>query len=392
MNAMQSKSLHWFSAAAAVAILAGCSSGGAPTVVNPVTTAPAGRRLHRSRLGQRRRAGVPHQPLGEHQGNNRCGQCHNAGGQTPQFARNDDVNLAYQAANTVVNLTQPDQSRMVTEGGGRPQLLAAVTLGLRRHADGLDPQLGRRQRHRRHADPAAGADHQGSGRQQELPGDVGGLRCLFSVCAGAQRRHGELRALPLLERGHAAAAVLRRMRTSDVGLRGHQVEDQSRQPRGSRASSCACATSSTTAGARGLRGQRADTCWTAIDGVRRRRSRSPASIRSLLISKGLTLYDGTVARGGNRYEAATIAMYEFKTGMGTIAYDTSGRRAGAEPHAVGRRRPGSAAGASTSRWAARRRAPRPARKKLTDLIKATGEFTIEAWATTPTSRRKTRTS
>ena len=56
---------------------------------------------------------------------------------------------------------------------------------------------------------------------------------------------------------------------------------------------------------------------------------------SLLISKGLTLYDGTVAAGGNRYEAATIAKYEFKTGMGNIAYDTSGRRAGAQPHAVG---------------------------------------------------------
>ena len=56
---------------------------------------------------------------------------------------------------------------------------------------------------------------------------------------------------------------------------------------------------------------------------------------ALLISKGLTLYDGTVAAGGNRYEAATIAKYEFKTGMGNIAYDTSGHRTGAEPHDVG---------------------------------------------------------
>ena len=45
----------------------------------------------------------------------------------------------------------------------------------------------------------------------------------------------------------------------------------------------------------------------------------------LLISKGLTLYDGTVAAGGNRYEAATTAKYEFQTGMGAIAYDTSPR-------------------------------------------------------------------
>src|SRR5262245_56214946 len=36
---------------------------------------------------------------------NRCGQCHVAGGQSPEFVRQDDINLAYSAANTVVNLT-----------------------------------------------------------------------------------------------------------------------------------------------------------------------------------------------------------------------------------------------------------------------------------------------
>jgi hypothetical protein len=100
---------------------------------------------------------------------------------------------------------------------------------------------------------------------------------------------------------------------------------------------------------------------------------------ALLISKGLTLYDGTVAAGGNRYEAATIAKYEFKTGMGNIAYDTSG----VEPALnltmsgditwvggwglnvkMGGKAQGTAAGS----------------KKLSDLIKSTGEFTIEAWA------------
>ena len=99
----------------------------------------------------------------------------------------------------------------------------------------------------------------------------------------------------------------------------------------------------------------------------------------LLISKGLTLYDGTVAAGGNRYEAATIAKYEFKTGMGNIAYDTSGL----EPAlnltlsgdvtwvggwGVNVKTGGKAQGTAASS------------KKLTDLIKSTGEFTIEAWA------------
>src|SRR5580704_5093659 len=40
----------------------------------------------------------------------RCGGCHHAGGQSPQFARSDDVNLAYQAALPLVNLTDPSQS------------------------------------------------------------------------------------------------------------------------------------------------------------------------------------------------------------------------------------------------------------------------------------------
>ena len=94
MNAMQSKVLRWFSAATAVAVLAGCSSGGAPTVVNPVTTAPpvldytgpasANADIQAFRIN-----------LWENiKGNNRCGSCHGAGGQTPMFARNDDVNLA----------------------------------------------------------------------------------------------------------------------------------------------------------------------------------------------------------------------------------------------------------------------------------------------------------
>jgi hypothetical protein len=100
---------------------------------------------------------------------------------------------------------------------------------------------------------------------------------------------------------------------------------------------------------------------------------------SLLISKGLTLYDGTVASGGNRYEAATIAKYEFKTGMGNIAYDTSGHEPAlnltlsGDVTWVGGWGVSIKAGGKAQGTAA-------ASKKLTDLIKSTGEFTIEAWA------------
>ena len=44
----------------------------------------------------------------------------------------------------------------------------------------------------------------------------------------------------------------------------------------------------------------------------------------LVISKALSLTQGTVASGANRYDANVIAKYEFQTGTGLTAYDTSG--------------------------------------------------------------------
>jgi hypothetical protein len=44
----------------------------------------------------------------------RCGNCHNETvGRVPMFVRNDDVNLAYDAAVTVIDTTQPAASMIV---------------------------------------------------------------------------------------------------------------------------------------------------------------------------------------------------------------------------------------------------------------------------------------
>jgi len=48
----------------------------------------------------------------------RCGSCHGTGGQAPSFVRNDDINRAYSQAITVANLSQPDQSILVSKVGG----------------------------------------------------------------------------------------------------------------------------------------------------------------------------------------------------------------------------------------------------------------------------------
>ena len=48
----------------------------------------------------------------------RCGSCHNESvGQQPMFVRNDDVNMAYDAAVTVTDTAQPNLSRVVEKVG-----------------------------------------------------------------------------------------------------------------------------------------------------------------------------------------------------------------------------------------------------------------------------------
>jgi hypothetical protein len=78
----------------------------------------------------------------------------------------------------------------------------------------------------------------------------------------------------------------------------------------------------TTAGAAQVARPTRRPCWMPS-------TRSPVSSRSPRSIRPADLEGPHVVRrygrgGRNRYEAATIAKYEFKTGMGAIVYDTSG--------------------------------------------------------------------
>ena len=81
---------------------------------------------------------------------NRCGNCHNAGGQSPNFARSDDVNAAYQQATSRREPRQP-----LPVPARRRRSAAATTAGSRTRArapdsHALDHRLGRRHRDWRH--------------------------------------------------------------------------------------------------------------------------------------------------------------------------------------------------------------------------------------------------
>ena len=93
-------------------------------------------------------------------------------------------------------------------------------------------------------------------------------------------------------------------------------------------------------------GQEFHNCWSELPGERggnpgrhyrdvERRSPSTVVDPSLVTSKALKLTDGIVASSGGRHEANVIALYEFKTGTGNTAFDTSGVEPVVEPDAVG---------------------------------------------------------
>ena len=98
---------------------------------------------------------------------------------------------------------------------------------------------------------------------------------------------------------------------------------------------------------------------------------------SLVVSKALSLPDGLVASGGNRYTANTIGLWEFKTGRGAVAYDTSG----VEP-ALNLNLSGDVTwvgGWGINVRSGKAQASTSSSRKLSDLIRATGEYSIEAW-------------
>jgi len=301
---------------------------------------------------------------------NRCGQCHVGGGQTPQFVRQDDVNLAYEAANTVVTLSSPEDSMMVTKvAGGHNCWLASNDACGEILTTWISNWAG---------DIAAG----GGGVVLEAPPlrDPGASKSFPTGAEGSALYASTV--YPIVEeycqRCHAPSAANAQspyFASEDIpeAYSAARTKINLDQPALSRLvvrlrnefhncwSDCAA---------------NANTMQAAIQAFANQVELTEVDA-SLVLSKALSLYEGTVASGGNRYNGNVIGMWEFKTGSGTVAYDTSGVEPAIDLTLSGdvtwvggwgiNVRSGKAQGSTTTS------------KKLHDLIKATGEYTIEAW-------------
>ena len=349
--------------------LAACGGGGAETQQNPITSAPPASDYTGPAPGTADVQAFMLNLWTNVKPGNRCGACHNEGGQAPSFGRNDDVNLAYQEAVGIVDLTSPGNSRMVTKvAGGHNCWLTSDSAcgdimttwieGWAGEAAGggrvitLDPPVIK--------DPGNSKNFPASSAL--FASTVYPIVTLY--CDTCHSSGVGIPQTPYFAEGDVDAAydaVKSKINLDDPGnsrlvLRleqdFHNCWDD-------------CPANAT---------EMENAIIAFADQIQ------PTQVDpTLVLSKALTLFDGTIASGGNRFENNQIALWEFKTGSGSTAFDTSGvdpainltlsgdvEWVGGWGIDIGP--DGKAQGSTTSS------------KKLNDMITPTGEYSIEAWA------------
>ena len=312
---------------------------------------------------------------------NRCGNCHKAGGQSPMFARSDDVNLAYGEALKVVNLAQPDQSLMVIKvGGGHNCWLSSsqacadiLTTWIKNWAGGVAAggtqiklqapvikNVGSTKTF-----PASATDNSSASFAQTVYPLLSQF-CSRCHSAGAATPQTPYFASSDVDEAYANAQAKINLDTPALSRFYVRLHDESHNcwtTPGDAAVSCPKSAATMLAAIQAF-----------VGGI------APTQVDpTLMLSKALTLYDGTIASGNNRYDTGVIARWQFKEGLGSVADDTSG----VDP-ALNLTLSGDVGwvGGWGLRFGPNGGAARggAASRKLYDLIKGGGEYSVELWA------------
>ncbi|WP_414829927.1 LamG domain-containing protein [Alteromonas sp. H39] len=299
----------------------------------------------------------------------RCGACHIQGQQSPTFARNDDINQAYTDINGLVNLARPGDSALVTKvAGGHNCWLSSDSAC----EDIMATWIGNWASLANAQDTSTDIELQapvsrapGSTRNFPASSDLFAdtvYPVLNTYCADCHTSSATIPISPYF----ASADVLEAYEAAKDRL---NLDD----PASSRV-------------VVRLREQ-FHNCWSDCDDDAATLSAAISDMAAeialteldpqLVHSDALSLYEGVLASGGGRFDSNAIAKWEFKTGSGNQAFDTSGvdpaldLTLSGEYNWVGgygiQLGNGKAQGTTT------------ASRKLYELIVGTGEFAIEAW-------------
>lgn len=299
--------------------------------------------------------------------NERCGSCHVEGETSPSFVRRDDINLAYAAANSIVDLTIPANSRVVQKvAGGHncwssdPQVCAEIITnyieawasasGAASNVIVLTPP------------PVISVADSKSFPVDSALFATTVHPLLTQYCASCHSQDAAQQQQPYI--GSADVDVAYDASRSKINL---DTPSSSRLV---------------------LRlANEFHNCWDNCTANASLMAEKIAEFAAgipvtevdpnLVVSDALGLPNGIVASSGGRVESNVIALYEFKNDSLQTAFDTSGVDPALDLNLTGdvqrvggwgiRINNGKAQGSTSSS------------QKLANLIRATGEYSIEAW-------------
>ena len=307
---------------------------------------------------------------------NRCGGCHHEGGQSPMFARSDDVNLAYQAALPLIDVTNPSQSTFVLKvSGGHNCWVADPNACGQTLLTWINNWLGGGNASATSITLVA-PPVQSVGGSKNFPSDSTGFQTylwtpiLTQFCSNCHTPTSATAQAPYFAQSDPNQAFLAAQAKINLN-----TPNQSRfYQRLSQDLHHCWAT--TPGGAPDCPGSAA-IMLTALTNYAN--SIPTTNIDpTLVVSKALSLTQGTISAGGARYEANIVAKYMFETGTGNIAYDTSGVSPSADLTLN-----------SNVTWAGgwgltfaaggKAQASTSSSQKIAQLAQATGEYSFEAW-------------
>ena len=370
-----------FTAAAgllAAAALAGCGPSGPATQVNqPTGTAPGTSNYTGPAPASKDVQAFEVSLWNNIRSSDRCGGCHHEGGQSPMFARSDDVNLAYQAALPLVSASQPGQSTLVLRVGSghncwvaSPQACADTMLTwIQNWLGGGAAAVAKVQ--------LVPPPDQSVGGAKLFPTDSTQFQTLLwtpilrKFCVGCHTPDSPTPQAPYFASTDPNQAYLEaqpKINLDDPAASRFVVR----------------------------LAQESHHCWPTTPGGGPDCPGSAAQMQAaitayantipvtsvdptLVISKAIMLQQGIIASGGNRYDADTIAKYEFKEGSGSLAYDTSGVSPESDLTVSGNVTWDQAWGVIFAQGS-RAQALTTTSQKIANLVQTTGEYSIEVWA------------
>jgi len=314
-------------------------------------------------------------------GTDRCGACHVDGGQSPEFARSDNVNLAYNIAQTLVDTDSAADSRLVTKvAGGHNCWLGNDAASTQACGDIMTTWI----------ENWFGSSSGGGGRQILLTAptelnDPGASKVFPDSSASFDPIYQILETYcSECHSSNALTAQSPYFAETDNNPGTTSDRDAAYDAAKSKINLDTPADSRFVVRLR----DEFHNCWSncpddastmlaAISNFSNGIPLDPIDT-ALVTSKAMTLLDGIVASGGNRYEANQIALWEFKSGPGsTTAFDTSGVDPAIDLTLSGNVEwvggyginiiDGKAQGSTVSS------------QKLHDTITTTGEYAIETW-------------